>query len=80
LEEYNTSYIIKILVAGSELGLQELIIYLQSFLIETQANWIELNFDLIYKTSFENNSFLELQKFCNDLTSKEPDKFFKRRF
>jgi hypothetical protein len=77
LEEYDTSDIIKILVAGSELGLKELITYLQSFLIETQENWIELNFDLIYKTSFENDSFLELQKFCTDLTSKEPDKIFK---
>jgi hypothetical protein len=67
LEEYDISDIIKILVAGSKLGLQELIIYLQSFLIETQANWIELNFDLIYKTSFENDSFLELQEFCTDL-------------
>jgi hypothetical protein len=46
-------------------------------LIETQENWIELNFDLIYKTSFENDSFLELQKFCTDLTSKESDKIFK---
>ncbi|GBC45149.1 carbohydrate-binding module family 13 protein [Rhizophagus irregularis DAOM 181602=DAOM 197198] len=76
-EEYDTSDIIKILVAGSELGLQELITYLQSFLVENKANWMEQNFDLIYKTSFENDSFLELQKFCTDLTSKEPVKIFK---
>ncbi|EXX67236.1 uncharacterized protein OCT59_027118 [Rhizophagus irregularis] len=77
LEEYDISDIIKILVAGSELGLQELITYLQSFLVENKANWMEQNFDLIYKTSFENDSFLELQKFCTDLTSKEPVKIFK---
>ncbi|CAB4418826.1 unnamed protein product [Rhizophagus irregularis] len=77
LEEYDISDIIKILVAGSELGLQELITYLQSFLIENKANWIELNFNLIYQTSFENDSFLELQKFCTNLTSKNPDKIFK---
>ena len=76
LEEYDTSDIIKILVAGSELGLQELINYLQSFLIETKSNWMELNFNLIYQTSYENNSFLELQKYCTDLVSEEPDKIF----
>ncbi|EXX72799.1 hypothetical protein RirG_065930 [Rhizophagus irregularis DAOM 197198w] len=77
LEKYDTSDIIKILVAGSKLGLQELITYLQFFLIETKANWMEQNFDLICKTSFENDYLLELRKFCTDLTSKEPDKIFK---
>jgi hypothetical protein len=77
LNEYEVSDIIKVLVAGNELGLQELITYIQTFLIETKANWMELNFNLVYQTSFENDSFLELQKFCTDLTSKEPDKIFK---
>ncbi|EXX77710.1 uncharacterized protein OCT59_027260 [Rhizophagus irregularis] len=77
LNEYDTSDIIKILVTGNELGLQDLINYLQSYLVETKANWMEQNFNLVYRTSFENDSFLELQKFCTDLTSKEPDKIFK---
>ncbi|PKK66717.1 BTB-domain-containing protein [Rhizophagus irregularis] len=77
LEEYDTSDIIKILIAGSELGLQELITYIQSFLIKTKANWMEQNFNLIYQTCFENDSFLELQNFCTNLTSEEPDKIFK---
>src|SRR3954452_20462744 len=37
---------------------------------------MEQNFDLIYKTSFENDSFSELQKYCTDLISKEPDEIF----
>src|SRR6266498_2972944 len=77
LNEYDTSDIIKILVAASELSLQELITYLQSFLIENKANWIEQNFYFIYQTSFENNSFSELQKYCTDLMTKKPDKLFK---
>ncbi|CAB4403727.1 unnamed protein product [Rhizophagus irregularis] len=76
LEEYNTSDIIKILVASSELSLQELITYLELFLIEKKKNWMEQNFNLIYKTSFENGSFLELQNFCRELISKEPEKIF----
>src|SRR6266498_911379 len=76
LEECDISDIIKILVAANELSLQELFPYLESFLIENKANWMEQNFDLIYQTSFENNSFLELQKYCTDLISKEPNKIF----
>ncbi|EXX64022.1 uncharacterized protein OCT59_014147 [Rhizophagus irregularis] len=77
LEECDTSDIIKILDAANILSLQELIIYLQSFLIENKTKWMEENFDLIYRTSFENNTFLELQKYCTDLISKEPAKIFK---
>ncbi|GBB84897.1 hypothetical protein RclHR1_01150001 [Rhizophagus clarus] len=77
LNEYDASEIIKILVTGSELGLQELITYIQSFLIETKANWMEQNFNLIYQTSFENDSFLELQKYCTNLITKEPVKILK---
>ncbi|PKY37578.1 hypothetical protein RhiirA4_450447 [Rhizophagus irregularis] len=33
----------------------------------TLASWMEQNFSLIYQTSFENDSFLELQKFCTNL-------------
>ncbi|EXX62435.1 uncharacterized protein OCT59_001309 [Rhizophagus irregularis] len=76
LEEYDTSDIIEILVASRELGLNELISHLQSFLIENKKNWMEQNFNLIYKTSFENDSFLELQNFCTELISKEPEKIF----
>uniref|UniRef100_U9SHT9 Kelch-like protein 17 n=1 Tax=Rhizophagus irregularis (strain DAOM 181602 / DAOM 197198 / MUCL 43194) TaxID=747089 RepID=U9SHT9_RHIID len=76
LEEYDTSDIIKILIASSELSLQELIINLQSFLIEYKKDWMEQNFNLIYKTSFENDSFLKLQNFCTELISNEPEKIF----
>ncbi|GBC27242.2 BTB/POZ protein [Rhizophagus irregularis DAOM 181602=DAOM 197198] len=75
-EKYDTSDIIKILVAANELGLQELIPYLESYLIENKKNGLEENFDLIYRTSFENDSFSELQKYCTDLISKEPNKIF----
>src|SRR5205085_11846106 len=77
LEEYDTLDIVKILVAADELSLQELIIYLQSFLTKNKSNWMEQNFNFIYQTSFGSDSFLELQKYCTDLISKEPNKIFK---
>ncbi|UZO02678.1 uncharacterized protein OCT59_021157 [Rhizophagus irregularis] len=76
LEEYDISDIIKILVIANELNLQELIPYIESFLIKNRTNWLEQNFELIYQTSFENDSFLELQKYCTDLIYKEPEKRF----
>jgi hypothetical protein len=37
---------------------------------------MEQNFDLVYQMSFENDSFLELKKYCTDLITKEPNKIF----
>ena len=62
LSECDASDIVKILVAANELSLQELVNYLQSFLIKSKANWVEQNFNLIFQTSFEYDCFLELQK------------------
>ncbi|GES81070.1 carbohydrate-binding module family 13 protein [Rhizophagus clarus] len=79
LKECDTSDIIKLLVAAKELDLRELTTYIQSFLIENKVNWMEKNFNLIYRTSLKkirNETFLSLQKFCNDLISNEPDKIF----
>src|SRR6201992_3015976 len=76
LDEYDISDILKILVVANELSLQELVTYLQSFLIRNEGNLMEQNFNLIYQTSFENDSFLELQKYCTELTTKHPDKIF----
>ncbi|CAB4440696.1 unnamed protein product [Rhizophagus irregularis] len=76
LNEYDNSDIIQILIAANELSLQDLIPYLQSFLIENKANWMEQNFNMIYQTSFKNDSFSDLQKYCTDLMTKEPVKIF----
>ncbi|GBC19514.2 BTB/POZ protein [Rhizophagus irregularis DAOM 181602=DAOM 197198] len=77
LKEIDPTNIIKLLVAANELSLQELVTYIQSFLIENKANWMKQNFDLIYQTSYEIDSFLDLQSYYNDLISNEPDIIFK---
>ncbi|GES96415.1 BTB/POZ protein [Rhizophagus clarus] len=77
LEDYDNLDIIKILIASNELNLQELVTYIQSFMIKNKADWMEQNFNLIYQTSFENKSFLELQGYCIDLMCNAPDKIFK---
>jgi hypothetical protein len=77
LETYDVLEIIKVLEAADELSLQELIAYLQIYLIENKANWIEQNFNLINQKSFKHDSFLKLQQFCTELTFKDPEKIFK---
>ncbi|GES83732.1 carbohydrate-binding module family 13 protein [Rhizophagus clarus] len=76
LKEYDILDIIKILTAASELNLEELISYIQLFLIKNETKWMEQNFNLIYQMSFNNDSFLDLQKFCTELISKQPEKVF----
>jgi hypothetical protein len=64
-------------VAADELLLQELVYYLQKYLIENKTEWLEQHFELIHRTSFQSNNLLELQQFCTDLMSKSPEKVFK---
>ncbi|RIB08105.1 hypothetical protein C2G38_374623, partial [Gigaspora rosea] len=44
--------------------------------IETNSSWLRLRFSHIYKTSFQNNQLQDLQKWCNDIVAKYPDKLF----
>src|SRR5215469_18241343 len=77
LNDQDTSEILKILLAADELLLQELVDYLQKYFIENKSEWIEQHFELIYRTSFQSNSLLELQQLCTDFMAKSPEKIFK---
>ena len=74
LNEQETFEILKVLAASDQLNFQELVDYLQKYLIENKAEWMEQNFGLTYQTSYQSNSLLELQKFCADLMAKSPEK------
>ncbi len=60
LEEYDNSDIIKILVAASELNLQELIIYLQSFLIEIGC--IKQVFKMVLSRNYKNLCGIDVKR------------------
>src|SRR5205085_11499672 len=45
--------------------------------IENKLEWLEQNFELIHRTSFQSNYLLELQQFCINLMAKSPEKIFK---
>ena len=47
-----------------------------TLLSQKASNWMEQKFQFNI-SSFENNSSSELQKYCNDLISKGPDKLLR---
>ncbi|EXX72058.1 uncharacterized protein OCT59_029133 [Rhizophagus irregularis] len=77
LEEQEPLENFNILVAADHLCLQELIDYLQEYLIENNSQWIKQNFDLVNRVSFQSNSLLNLQQYCSDFMAKSPEKVFK---
>ncbi|RIB08104.1 hypothetical protein C2G38_2272093 [Gigaspora rosea] len=64
------------MLVACEFLLEELVKYLETHLIETNSSWLRLRFSHIYKTSFQNNQLQDLQKWCNDIVAKYPDKLF----
>ncbi|GES79318.1 BTB/POZ protein [Rhizophagus clarus] len=74
LDELETSDIFKILVAADELFLQELVGYLQNYLIVNKSEWMEQHFELTHRTSFQSNNFSELQQYCLDIIADSPEK------
>ncbi|GES93617.1 hypothetical protein GLOIN_2v1773702 [Rhizophagus clarus] len=76
LNEQDTSDILKILAAADELCLQELINYLQEYLIENKSEWIMQNFELAHRISFQSDNLSEIQQYCTNLMAKSPEKIF----
>ncbi|GBC00023.1 hypothetical protein RclHR1_03710007 [Rhizophagus clarus] len=77
LNRKDASDILNILVAADELHLQELVNYLQKYLINNNSEWLEQHFELIHRTSYQSKSLLELQEFCTNLMAESPEKIFK---
>jgi hypothetical protein len=63
-------------VAADVLHLQEIIDYLQKYLIDNKSDWIEQHFEVIQRISLQSNNLLELQKFCTEFIAKSPEKLF----
>src|SRR6266498_3696172 len=72
-----TSDFLKVLAAADELCLQELVNYLQKYLIENRSEWIKQHFEFTQQISSQSNSLLELQKFCTNLIVQSPEKILK---
>ncbi|RIB16435.1 hypothetical protein C2G38_1510491 [Gigaspora rosea] len=67
------------MLVTNELILEELAGYLEILLIESYSHWLRLHFPRIYQESFQNNKLLNLQKWCNDIVVKYPNKVFESK-
>ncbi|GES90304.1 hypothetical protein GLOIN_2v1779084 [Rhizophagus clarus] len=76
LNEQEPLEVLEVLTAADQLYFQEVVEYLQEYLIKNKSEWMEQHFGLVYQTSFQSNSLLELQNFCTDYMSKSPQKIF----
>ena len=65
------------MAAADKLLLQELVEYLQKYLIENKFEWMEQHFGLTFQICFQSNNLSELQQLCTDLMIKSPQKIFK---
>jgi hypothetical protein len=74
LNGQDTSDVLNILVAAEVLRFQELVDYLQKYLIENKSEWMIENFEITQRISSQSNNLLELQQFCTDLIVKSPEK------
>ncbi|RHZ76972.1 hypothetical protein Glove_187g25 [Diversispora epigaea] len=79
IEKTDTSSIFDILLASNKFGLDELIKYFQSYLIENNASWLRLNFSKIHQISTQENNFKLLREFCNYIIPKSPNTLFESR-
>jgi hypothetical protein len=76
LNEIDTSDFFKVLVAADMLHLNELVDYLQKYLIENKTEWMKQHFEFTHRISFKSNNFSEIQQFCADIMAKSPEKIF----
>ncbi|RIA99034.1 hypothetical protein C1645_812023 [Glomus cerebriforme] len=77
LDGQGSSNILNVLLAADMLHLQELVVYLQKYLIENESEWMEENFEFTQRISLQSNNLLELQQFCTNFIAKSPEKLFK---
>ena len=68
--------VLKLLITVDELNIQQLISYIQEFLIEHQAEFLHQNPTGILETVYQHESFTNLWNFCLDKICEEPKILF----
>jgi len=79
LADYGIPTILDFLVAADELVLEELIDYLQTYLIEQHSDNLKENFASLHQIVFEHDSFTKLHDFCAKFTVAQPEAIFKSK-
>ncbi|GBB83231.1 hypothetical protein RclHR1_00100035 [Rhizophagus clarus] len=69
--------IFKVLATADELNLQELVDYIQKYLIENKSEWLEQHFEFTQQISSRSNNLSKLQEFYTTLVIQSPEKILK---
>jgi hypothetical protein len=72
----DSSDFFKVLTAANSLHLQELVDYLQYYLIENKPEWIEQHFEFTQQTSSQSNDSLKPQELCTNIMTQSPEEIF----
>ncbi|GBB83319.1 hypothetical protein RclHR1_10050002 [Rhizophagus clarus] len=75
LREYVASDILELLVVSNELLIGELITYVQKYLVENQAEWLQNNFVKIVHIAFQFESYKHLQDYCLESICEDPEPY-----
>ncbi|RHZ88886.1 hypothetical protein Glove_21g383 [Diversispora epigaea] len=76
LEKIENSVIFDLLITSNELELDELVQYLQNYLVKNKDYWLRLNFARVYKTNYQFKNLKVIQEFCNETIAKYPNIIF----
>ncbi|RHZ77449.1 hypothetical protein Glove_177g128 [Diversispora epigaea] len=76
LEKLENSTIFDLVIASNELELDELVEYLQTYLVNNGASWLRLKFAQIYRTSYQVKNLEIIRDFYNDIIAKHPNTIF----
>ncbi|RHZ89538.1 hypothetical protein Glove_13g212 [Diversispora epigaea] len=76
LENVETRFIFDLMLATNKFELDELTNKLETHLIDAKASWLKTYFSLIYRTTFNENNFKNLENYCNDIIVKHPSLIF----
>ncbi|CAI2201949.1 13243_t:CDS:2, partial [Funneliformis geosporum] len=76
LRKQTGSDILDLLVASDELLIEELITFVQKYLIDNQVKWLQQNFVKVLHTVFLLESCKELQNYCLETICDDPEPFF----
>ncbi|CAI2169200.1 16230_t:CDS:2 [Funneliformis geosporum] len=76
LTDLTNSELIHLLEATDELALEELFSHIQEHLIIHSSEYIKQNPNLVIDIAFKHDAFTNLQTFCVDLITQDPQPFF----
>ncbi|RHZ51186.1 hypothetical protein Glove_482g74 [Diversispora epigaea] len=76
IEDTDTKTIYELMITANELELKELSRKLESYLIESKASWLRIQFSFVYHSIFDSHGFEGLKDFYNNIIVKYPNLIF----